>query len=132
LRAASLSLPPLRPPPRPSAFPYTALFRSPAEQWETIRTGLSRFAGRALELDGGVYHSEVNANSRNKALARLLESYGRIEIDPLDAVDVYTRQCSLRVTARDLAVMAATLADGGVNPLTGERVVSAQVCQDTL
>lgn len=105
---------------------------TPAEQWETIRTGLSRFAGRALELDGGVYHSEVNANSRNKALARLLESYGRIEIDPLDAVDVYTRQCSLRVTARDLAVMAATLADGGVNPLTGERVVSAQVCQDTL
>ena len=69
---------------------------------------------------------------RNKAIARLLESYGRIEVDPLEVVDVYTRQCALRVSARDLAVMGATLADGGVNPVTGERVVSAQVCRDTL
>lgn len=105
---------------------------SPAEQWETVRTGLSRFAGRQLELDGVVYRSESATNMRNKAIARLLESYGRIETDPLEVVDVYTRQCSLRVTARDLAVMGATLADGGVNPLTGERVVSAQVCRDTL
>lgn len=105
---------------------------TPVEQWEMIRTGLSRFAGRALELDGAVYHSEARTNSRNKALARLLESYGRIEVDPLDAVDVYTRQCSLLVTAHDLAVMGATLAHGGVNPRTGERVVSAQVCRDTL
>lgn len=105
---------------------------TPVEQWENITTGLSQFAGRRLELDDAVYHSEANANSRNKALARLLESYGRMDIDPLDAVDVYTRQCSLLVTAQDLAVMGATLADGGVNPRTGERVVSPQVCRDTL
>lgn len=105
---------------------------TPAEQWETVRTGLSRFAGRPLELDETVYRSESATNARNKAIARLLQSYGRIENDPLDVVDVYTRQCALRVSARDLAVMGATLADGGVNPLTGERVVSAQVCRDTL
>ena len=105
---------------------------TPAEQWEHVRTGLSRFAGRPLELDGVVYRSESETNTRNKAIARLLQSYGRIEADPLQVVDVYTRQCALRVTARDLAVMGATLADGGVNPITGERVVSAHVCRDTL
>ncbi|MFD4442119.1 glutaminase A [Nocardia sp. NPDC058519] len=103
-----------------------------AEQWEQIRSGLSRFAGRQLELDGGVYRSEMLTNQRNRAIAALLESYGRIHIDPLEVVDVYTRQCSLLVDSRDLAVMGATLADGGVNPLTQQRVVSAGVCRDTL
>jgi glutaminase len=102
------------------------------EQWDAIVDGLSRFAGRRLELDERVYRSEAATNQRNRAIAQLLESYGRIRSDPLDAVDVYTRQCSLLVDARDLAVMAATLADGGVNPLTGERVVAATVCRDTL
>nr|WP_144440169.1 glutaminase A [Rhodococcus erythropolis] len=103
-----------------------------AEQWERIRTGLSQFAGRQLELDGEVYHSEMLTNQRNKAIARLLESYGRIDRAPLDVVDTYTRQCSLNVNARDIAIMGATLADGGVNPVTGERVVSPHVCRDTL
>lgn len=79
-----------------------------------------------------MYRSEAETNQRNRAIARLLESYGRIDTDPLRVVDVYTRQCALRVTARDLAVMGATLADGGVNPVTGRRVVSAGVCRDTL
>lgn len=105
---------------------------SPAEQWELIRQGLSRFAGHPLELDGEVYRSEMATNQRNMAIARLLESYRRIEIDPLKVVDVYTKQCALRVSARDIAVMGATLADGGVNPITGEQVVSAAVCRDTL
>jgi glutaminase len=101
-------------------------------QWTHIREGLSRFAGRDLHIDDEVYESESKTNLRNRAIAQLLASYGRIERDPLDVVDVYTRQCSLAVDARDLAVMAATLADGGVNPVTGERVVSATVCRDTL
>lgn len=102
------------------------------EQWEAIRVGLSAFAGRDLELDHEVYQSETATNKRNRAIAGLLESYGRIQKDPLEVVDVYTKQCSLRVTARDLAIMGATLADGGVNPVTGVRVVSADVCRDTL
>src|SRR5699024_8246877 len=105
---------------------------TPAEQWEAVRTGLSRFAGRQLELDGEAYRSEMLTNHRNRAIAQLLESYGRIEGDPVALVDVYTRQCALRVSAHDLAIMGATLADGGVNPVTGARVVSGQTCRDTL
>jgi glutaminase len=105
---------------------------SPDEQWEHIASGLSAFAGRPLKVDETVYRSESETNHRNRAIARLLESYGPIELNPLEVVDVYTRQCSLRVNAKDLAVMGATLADGGVNPVTGQRVVSAGVCRDTL
>ena len=105
---------------------------TPAEKWENIRSGLSLFAGRQLSLDGRVYESEMQTNQRNKALARLLESYGRIITDPLDTVDIYTRQCSLLVSAHDLAVMGATLADGGINPVTRRRVVSAEIARDTL
>lgn len=94
------------------------------DKWTYIREGLSRFAGRPLELDDEVYSSEVAGNQRNRALAELLDSYGHIRFDPIATTDVYTKQCSLRVTARDLSIMAATLADGGVNPLTGERVIS--------
>jgi glutaminase len=101
-------------------------------KWEFIRDGLSRFAGRPLELDIGVYESEMATNQRNLAIARLLESYGRTAFDPIETTDVYTKQCSLLVSAEDLAVMAATLADGGVNPVTGERVVDRAVSRDTL
>ncbi|WP_454050939.1 glutaminase A [Cellulomonas sp. Marseille-Q8402] len=125
---------PMNPMVNAGAIATTALVpgSTPAEQWEHVRAGLSRFAGRPLEVDEVVLASESATNQRNRAIARLLESYGRIETDPLAAVDVYTRQCALRVSARDLAVMGATLADGGVNPVSGERVVSAQVCRDTL
>lgn len=102
------------------------------DRWRAIRDGLSRFAGRPLEVDDEVYRSEAATNSRNRAIAELLHSYGRIEDDPLAVVDLYTLQCALSIDARDLAVMGATLADGGVNPLTGEKVVSADVARDTL
>lgn len=102
------------------------------EKWERIREGLSAFAGRSLSLDGVVYASEAETNERNRAMGWLLRGYGRLDGDPDEVVDVYTRQCALSVTAHDLAVMGATLADGGVNPVTGERVVSADVCRDTL
>jgi glutaminase len=102
------------------------------ERWETVRSGLSRFAGRELALDEDVFRSASATNDRNQGLARLLASYGRIYSDPAEAVDVYTRQSCLEVTARDLAVMGATLANGGVNPLTGERVVDAESCHCTL
>lgn len=106
--------------------------RTPTAKWAFIQDGLSRFAGRHLDLDVAVYESEAATNQRNRGIARLLEAYGRIRFDPLATTDVYTKQCSLLVTARDLAIMGATLADGGVNPVTGERVVDADVARDTL
>ena len=101
-------------------------------KWEFIRDGISRFAGRSLSLDEETYASASATNSRNQSIARLLQSYGRIDCDPADATDVYTRQSCLNITARDLAVMGSTFADGGVNPLTGERVIDATACRYTL
>jgi glutaminase len=102
------------------------------EKWRFVQEGLSRFAGRPLELDEEVYESEAATNLRNRGIAKLLEGYGRMYFDALEATDVYTRQCSLRVSARDLAVMAATLADGGLNPVTRERVISPVTCKRVL
>ena len=69
---------------------------------------------------------------RNQGIAHLLASYERLYFDPDEATEVYTRQCSLDVTVHDLAVMAATLANGGVNPTTGERVILARMCRRVL
>jgi len=101
-------------------------------KWRFIREGLSRFAGRELVMDEAVYRSESAANQRNEGIASLLKSHERIYFDPFEATDVYTRQCAINVTARDLAVMAATLANGGVNPLTQEQVIDAIHCQHVL
>jgi glutaminase len=103
-----------------------------AEKWRFIHDGLSRFAGRELSLADEVYASASSTNQRTQSIARLLESYGRLGGDAADAADLYTRQCCLSVTAKDLATMGATLADGGVNPLTRERVVDTTTCRHTL
>jgi glutaminase len=101
-------------------------------KWQFIQDGLSRFAGRRLSLDTEVYESEAATNLRNRGIAKLLEGYERLYFDALEATDVYTKQCSLNVTVKDLAVMGATLADGGVNPLTKERVVDAAIAKRVL
>jgi glutaminase len=103
-----------------------------AAKWQFIHEGLSRFAGRKLPLNDEVYASASETNFRNQSIARLLQSYNRIYMDPAQATDLYTKQCSLNVSARDLAVMGATLADGGVNPVTKERVVNSMVCHYAL
>ena len=103
-----------------------------ADKWQFIHDGLSRFAGRRLPLNEEVYASASDTNFRNRSIARMLQSLERIYSDPVEATDLYTRQCSLNVSAKDLAVMGATLADGGVNPLTRERVVSPSVCHYAL
>jgi glutaminase len=105
---------------------------SAEQKWEFIRRGLSRFAGRELEIDTLVYESESATNLRNQGIAHLLESYERLYADPEETVDVYTKQCSLLVTATDLAVMGATLADGGINPITGEQVIETHHCKHVL
>jgi glutaminase len=101
-------------------------------KWLFIQEGLSRFAGRELALSDEVYASASAANHRNRAIANILASRGRIYSDPTEAVDLYTRQSCLRTSAEDLAVLGATLADGGVNPVTGRQVITAAVCQHAL
>ncbi|MFO1209244.1 MAG: glutaminase A [Amaricoccus sp.] len=101
-------------------------------RWRFIREGLSRFAGRELELNDEVHASAIATNSRNRGLAWLLESKGLLGCDPMQALDLYTRQCSLDVTARDLAVMGATLACGGFNPVTRDQVVAPEICHYAL
>jgi glutaminase len=102
------------------------------EKWRFIQQGLSRFAGRELTIDEEVFASASATNAINRAIGDLLRSYGRLATDSEETVDLYTRQSCLRVTARDLAVMAATIASGGVNPLTGERVVDQVSCRCAL
>ena len=101
-------------------------------KWNLIRSALSRFAGRELALDDEILASALAANHTNREIAALLAEFGALGADPEEAVELYTMQCSLAVTARDLAVMGATLADAGVNPLTGERAVDTASCRHTL
>jgi glutaminase len=101
-------------------------------KWKFIYDGLSQFAGRPLALNEEVYASATETNFRNQSIARLLQSFERIYCDPAEATDLYTRQCALNVSARDLAVMGATLADGGVNPVTKVRVVDPSICHYAL
>lgn len=105
---------------------------TPAGRWQFLADGLSAFAGRELELDHDVLSSASATNHRNRALAALLTSVGGLAGDPGAAVDLYTRQSCLSVTAADLAMMGATLADGGVCPATQQRVVDADVARVTL
>lgn len=115
----------------PGAIATTSLVPG-AQRWRFIVDGLSRFAGRELSLDEEIYASASESNHRNREIVALLGRRGRIYSDAAEALDLYTRQSSLKVTARDLAVMGATLADGGVNPVTGERVVDGATCRHTL
>jgi glutaminase len=101
-------------------------------KWDFIYAALSQFAGRPLSLNEEVYASATETNFRNQSIARLLQSFDRIYCDPAQATDLYTRQCALNVSAKDLAVMGATLADGGVNPVTKRRVVDPAVCHYAL
>jgi glutaminase len=103
-----------------------------ADRWAFIHDGLSRFAGRTLPMNEEVLKSAQDTNFRNRSIAHFLFSVDRIYCEPMEAVDLYTRQCSLNVSAKDLAVMGATLADGGVNPVTKQRVVDPSVCHYTL
>ena len=73
-----------------------------------------------------VYKSESDTNQRNRAISMLMSAYERFPGDPAVAVDLYTRQCSINVNAKDLGTMAATLANGGKNPLTGKQVVDTR------
>ncbi len=100
--------------------------------FEKIHETLGRFAGRKLEIDEAVFASERATGDRNRAIAWLLHNYSALKTDVDAVLDVYFRQCSVLVTARDLAVMAATLANRGRNPVTGDEIVSPYVVARTL
>ncbi|HEV8258122.1 MAG TPA: glutaminase A [Casimicrobiaceae bacterium] len=102
------------------------------EQWERIADVMSTFCGRSLSVDSAVYRSESESGFRNRAIAWMLKNFGIIEGDPMPVLENYFRQCSILVTCRDLAFMAATLANGGVHPRTGKRAVPADEIQAVL
>jgi glutaminase len=100
--------------------------KTPTEKWNKILSFYSRVAGEKLTIIDAVYKSEAATNTGNKALSYLLAKYDRIYADPFESVDVYTKECSVGVNAIQLARMGATLANDGVNPATGERVIKRE------
>ena len=94
--------------------------------WAKIIGTHNDCAGRELKVLQDVYKSEADTNQRNQAIGMLMHAYGYIKANPLQAVDLYTKQCSIGVNARDLALMAATLAFAGKNPVTGKQVFDAK------
>lgn len=109
----------------PGAIATTGMVKgaSAEEVWGKIIGIHSAFAGRQLSVDQEVYKSESDTNQRNRAISMLMKAYERFPGDPAQAVDLYTRQCSIAVNAKDLGVMAATLANGGRNPVTRKQVI---------
>jgi glutaminase len=100
--------------------------------FDYIRGALGRFAGRELDVDEAVYASESATGDRNRAIGYLLRNSGVIRDDVGAVLEVYFRQCSVLVTARDIAIMAATLANRGINPVTGEQVTTPYAISRTL
>jgi glutaminase len=111
----------------PGAISETSMVRgaSADEVWKKIIGFHNDAAGRELRVLQDVYKSESDTNQRNQAIGALMLAYGYIKNNWQQAVDLYTRQCSIGVNARDLAVMAGTLAAGGENPVTKKRILDA-------
>lgn len=104
----------------------------PDARWQTIQQLMNDYAGRALDIDLAVYRSEAGSSEHNRAISRLLKGYGTLNGDPEVALDLYTRQCSIHVTAKDLATMGATLANGGTHPITRKKIVSPTAAEKTM
>ena len=106
--------------------------RDARDRFERIRASYSRYAGRSLTFNDAVYTSEARTGHRNRAIGYMLRSFDIIDHDPDAAVDLYFRQCSIDVTAADLAMMAATMANNGVNPRTRERALAPALVERVL
>ena len=112
----------------PSAIATASLVegKSPDDRWAKILDMQSRMAGTKLALSDDVNTSEQTTNFHNRAIAWLLYSAGTCYSEPMEALDIYTRQCSTLLSTVDLATMGATLASGGTNPITGQRVIAQE------
>jgi glutaminase len=117
---------PLNPLVNAGAIATTSMVRgdSAADVWKAISGTYDAFAGRHLVVNEELY--KTSTNQRNQAIGMLMYAYEHIKANPLQAVDLYTRQCSVSANAVDLAVMAATLANGGKNPVTKKFIIDAQ------
>ena len=102
------------------------------DPWPRVLEGLSRFAGAELKLDDEIFGIVSATNKNNRALTQALDSFSMLEREPADVLDAYTRQCCVSVNSSELAVMGATLANGGINPLSGQHVVSAEASSAAL
>lgn len=118
----------------PGAITATSMVKGATydEIWNKIIGYYNDFAGRELKVLQDVYESEAATNQRNQAIGRLMFAYGKIKDNPDQATDIYTKQCSVGVNAKDLATMAATLANGGKNPITGKQVLASEHVPEVL
>jgi glutaminase len=118
----------------PGAIATTSMVKGAtrAEVWNSILSYYSDFAGRPLSVNQEVFKSEAETNQRNQAIGYLMYAYGFIKDNPMQATDIYTEQCSVNVNARDLAVMAGTLANAGKNPVTGKQVMKSAYVPNVL
>ncbi|HTG84717.1 MAG TPA: glutaminase A [Gemmatimonadales bacterium] len=112
----------------PGAIATTSMVKGSTrdEVWKSILGYYSDFAGRPLLVNQEVFKSEAETNQRNQAIGALMYAYGYIKDKPDQATDIYTEQCAVSVNAKDLAMMAATLANGGKNPATGKQVMTVK------
>ncbi len=112
----------------PGAIATTSMVKGASRDaiWKSILDYYGEFAGRPLSVNQEVFKSESETNQRNQAIGMLMYAYGYIKAEPLRATDIYTEQCSVSVNAKDLANMAATLANGGKNPVTGKQVLKTE------
>ena len=118
----------------PGAIATTSMVRGSTREamWNSILNYYSDFAGRPLKVNQEVFKSESDTNQRNQAIASLMYAYGHIKENPARATDIYTEQCAVSVNAKDLAIMAATLANGGKNPVTKKQVMRAENVPEVL
>ncbi|MFC4313688.1 glutaminase A [Steroidobacter flavus] len=118
----------------PGAITATSMVKGKSrdEVWKSILDFHSAFAGRPLSVNEEVFKSEAETNQRNQAIGSLMYAYGFIKDNPGQAVDIYTEQCAISVNAKDLATMAATLANGGKNPVTNKQVMKSQNVPEVL
>jgi len=96
------------------------------QKWNIIESNLENFTGTDLKVQKDIYKSETDTNVKNQSIARLLSNYGRLYDDIEESVDLYTRMCSVGVNTEELAVMGATYANAGINPITKKEAVKAE------
>ena len=106
--------------------------RTPAIQFKRILDNFSIYAGRELTMDETVYRSESETGHRNRAIGYMLRNFNVLTSDPMPVAEVYFKQCSISVNCRDLGIMAATLANRGVNPVTGKQAIRGEYVENVL